>query len=83
MAETSTDEFFSTSAIPDWAIGATIVTVDDGTTSDGAYGYECHRLLRDGREIGSVYDLGNGYKWVEGGMPEPYGCDERPSKLSN
>jgi len=77
---TRTEDFFSShSSIPQWAIGSTIITRDDGTDRNrgGEFGYECHQLIRDGREIGYVYDDGAGYAWCEGQRPEPRTQDER------
>lgn len=77
---TRTEDFFSNhSSIPAWALGSTIVTLDDGTDihRHGTFGYECHQLLRDGHEIGSVYDDGAGYVWCEGERPLPRSSEER------
>lgn len=68
---------------PDWAAGAIVDTLDEGNSMDrcGAYGYECHALRRDGKIVGYVYDLGDGYDWTEA-EPEPYSPEERGHSLA-
>jgi len=54
-----------TDRAPQWTINATAIELP---LSD--WGFECHRLDRDGATIGWAYDAGNGYEFTDS-KPEP------------